>query len=171
MAHGDSVFQSPGLTPVKPEYGPRSSPAPLVPIDELSSNPSEAEEREALRHREKPLARKGRANRTFADGVLILNLDPHQRTLASEARREPLDSRSQSEEEEEEEEDGDDDDDNAAQRGRRQMKRPERVIRHGAHRVLIKLRLVPGKALLADPDGPDDGDDEDEDFPMVDTPA
>ncbi|KAH0833738.1 hypothetical protein AYO21_04480 [Fonsecaea monophora] len=174
-------LRSPGLEPVNPEYGPRSSPAPLVRVDELSSDSSEAEDSDTLGRRQKTIARKGRANRTFADGVLILALDPNQRTLASQARRAPLDSRSRSEEEDEEdeEEDGgssdeddhdDGDNNNAIQDDPRPMRGSGRVVRIGANPDLVKAKPTPQTAFVVDPVGRDDIDDDD-DFPMIDSPA
>ncbi|KIW24832.1 uncharacterized protein PV07_10522 [Cladophialophora immunda] len=147
--------RSPLLEPVNPKYEPRYSPAPLVGVSEQSSDSSEAEDTKAVRHQARPIARKGRANRTFADGLLNLSLC----TLASQAQQEPMDARSQSEEEEQEE--------GEAQASQRQRKGPRRVIRHGANLVRTKSRPVTRTALLANPDGPDDDDD----FPMISSPV
>ncbi|OAP54614.1 hypothetical protein AYL99_11062 [Fonsecaea erecta] len=155
-------FRSPGLEAVKPVYGPRESPAPLIPVEDSTSDDSEAEDTDAGQRREKSLARKGRTNHTFADSVLILSIDPNERILASQARQEALNSRSPSEEAEAEDEDGDEDD-NEGQGGWRQRRRPEVFIRNG-----VGPMPVPQPALLAHPPGLDDDVD---DFPMIDNPA
>ncbi|EXJ61222.1 uncharacterized protein A1O5_12014 [Cladophialophora psammophila CBS 110553] len=180
-------LRSPVLEPVNPEYGPRASPAPLVPVnDPSSSDSSDVEDPKAVRRQGNPRIRKSRANCTFADSVLILSLDPNQRILASQARKRPLDSRSQSaaeeeeegEEEEEEGEEGEQDDehdghsdDNGIQAGHREIRRATRVIRNGPNRVSIKTKPAARTALHPDPDGRDDDDDDDDDFPMIDSPA
>ncbi|KIW93110.1 uncharacterized protein Z519_05715 [Cladophialophora bantiana CBS 173.52] len=179
-------LRSPALEPVNPEYGPRASPAPLVPVeDPSSSDSSDVEDPKVVRRQGNSRIRKSRANCTFADGVLILSLDPNQRILASQARKRPLDSRSQSaaEEEDDEEEgggegegegEGEQDeehdgegDDNGVQAGRREIRRATRVIRNGPNCVSIKTKPVARTALHADPNGRDDDDD----FPMIDSPA
>lgn len=144
--------RSPPLVAIKPSYEPEDSPAPQVPIDP-SSDSSEGEDTGVAPSSKRRRKRKGRTKPSFADGVLIRAIDPNQGELATHAEKNPLASNSPSEAEEE---------DHEADLARvRMRRRSNEGIKRVRSKAIVKAAL---NALHGNRD-------EDDDWPMIDTPA
>ncbi|KIW13983.1 hypothetical protein PV08_06764 [Exophiala spinifera] len=140
--------RSPGLKPVNINYKPVVTPPPLVPNYPSSDSSDEDEACEDGPSGRQRTSRKSRTDPSLSDGTLIRSLDPNQVELARFAEKHALASGS----EEEEEEEG-----NQAETGETRM-----MIQHIAAQNNASARAnIAEECLLNDNDG---------DFPMIDSP-
>lgn len=134
--------RSPGLQPVNINYRPVVTPPPLVPNYPSSDSSDEEDDTGGDGPSERRTRRKSRIDPSLSDGVLIRSLDPNQVELARIAEKHALASASEQEEEED---------------SQGETREPRMTIQHDANQD----------------DAVEEGhlNDNDGDFPMVDSPG